>query len=50
MKKPLTKKALKQAKKQFPRVPHQTRPFSVKDYEALPLGEMPPETQATQGQ
>lgn len=34
----MTKKAKRQAKKLFPRKPHTTRPFTIKDYDALPKG------------
>ena len=37
--KPITKKAKRAAKKSFKKQPHQTRPFSQADYDALPKGE-----------
>jgi hypothetical protein len=36
MKKATSKRTRKQAKKLFPKLPHQTRPFSKADYDALP--------------
>jgi hypothetical protein len=36
MTKATSKKARKAARKAFPKQPHSTRPFSAKDYEALP--------------
>lgn len=36
MKTQLSKKALKQAKKVFKKLPHTTRPFAKSDYDRLP--------------
>ena len=39
MKKPLTKRARKAARKTFAKQPHSTRPFTYADYLALPKGD-----------
>lgn len=37
--KPTTKKTKRAAKKLFAKKPHNTRPFSMADYDALPKGD-----------
>jgi hypothetical protein len=35
-----TKKQLRRERKLFPKKPHNTRPFTMEDYKALPVGEL----------